>query len=74
MRPHFIEEWSNLFSGSREDEPAVVEPETNPQIVHEHRKSGHHSSDAPWPAEFPPQEQLELEGTSRLTTRVTYLV
>ena len=52
--PHVVNERSDSGDGSRDDEPAVIEPETYPQIVHEHREPDHHGSDAPWSAEFPP--------------------
>ena len=60
--PHVVNERFNSVDGSRDDKPAVVEPETYPQIVHEHRKSEHHGSDAPWSAKLPPglKSQCEL--------------
>jgi hypothetical protein len=56
MSPHLVNERFNPIDGSRDDEPAVIEPETYPEIVHEHRESDHHGSDAPWSAEFPSGE------------------
>ena len=52
--PHVVNERFDPGDGSRDDEPAVIEPETYPQVVHEHRESDHHGGDAPWPAELPP--------------------
>jgi hypothetical protein len=61
VSPHVANERFDSVDGSRDDEPAVIEPETYPQIVHEHRESDHHGSDAPWSAEFPPgKSQCEL--------------
>ena len=54
VSPHLLDERFDSVDGSRDDEPAVIEPETYPQIVHEHRESNHHSSDTPWAAELPP--------------------
>jgi hypothetical protein len=54
VSPHVANERFNSVDGSRDDEPAVIEPETYPQIVHEHREPDHHGSDAPWSAELPP--------------------
>lgn len=56
MSPHIGNKRFNSVDGSRDDEPAIVEPETYPQIVHEHRESDHHGSDAPWSAELPPDK------------------
>lgn len=60
VSPHIVNEWFNSVDGSRDDEPAIIEPETYPQIVHEHRESDHHGSDAPWSAELPPGKADEL--------------
>ena len=54
VSPHFLDERFDSVDGSRDDEPAVIEPETYPQVVHEHRESDHHGSDTPWAAELPP--------------------
>ena len=60
--PHFVHERLNSLDGSRDDEPAVIEPETYPQIVHEHRESDHHGRHAPWSAKLPPrQKQANFE-------------
>ncbi len=52
--PHVVNERLDSVDGSRGDEPAVIKPETYPQIVHKHRESDHHGSDAPWSTKLPP--------------------
>lgn len=54
MSPHLVNVRFNSVDGSRDDELAVMKPKTYPQIIHEHRESDHHGSDAPWTAELPP--------------------
>ena len=58
--PHFVNERFDSINGTRDDEPAVIKPEANPQIVHEHGESSHHGGDAPWTAKLPPIKQFEL--------------
>ena len=58
VSPHVVNERFDSVHGSRDDEPAVIEPETNPEIVHEHRESDHHGGDAPWSAELPPGKPM----------------
>jgi hypothetical protein len=64
--PHVVNERSNAIDGSRDDEPAVIEPEAYPQIVHEHGEANHHGSDAPWSAKLPAIKQFELVGRRRI--------
>ena len=66
MGPHFLNERSDSINGSRNDEPAVIKPEANPQIVHEHGEPNHHGGDAPWTAKLPPIKQFELAGRTRM--------
>lgn len=42
VSPHATEKWLNVADRARADELAIVEPETDPQIVHEHRKPKYH--------------------------------
>jgi len=65
VRPHLVDERFNSRNGSREDELAVIEPETYPQVVHEHRKSDHHGGDSPWSTKLPPHERLEMSWKKR---------
>ena len=74
--PHLVDKRFNSRNGSREDEFAIIEPETYPQVVHEHRKSDHHGGDPPWSTKLPPHERLEMSWKKRelRTIPVTHLV
>jgi hypothetical protein len=63
--PHLVDEWLNSGNGSRVDELAVIEPETYPQVVHEHRKADHHGGDSPWSAKLPPDEHFDMSWKKR---------
>lgn len=52
VSPHLIQEWLDTIEGCGINRLPVVEPETDPQIIHEHRKANYHSSYAPRTTEF----------------------
>jgi len=50
--PHAPEERLDVVDGSGVDELAIIEPQANPEVVHEDGESSHNSTDAPWTTKF----------------------
>ena len=60
MSTHSLEEGPNVIDRVRDDELAIVEPEADPEVVHEQREQCHQGSDTPWTAKLPVGVLIEL--------------
>lgn len=58
MHPHSLEERNDIVGRTWYHELPIVEPETNPQVVHQNREPDHHCGDAPRTAKFIPAERI----------------
>ena len=52
MTPNFDEQRLYLEQTVGVDKPPVVEPQAGPEVVHEHRETGHDSKYTPWTTEL----------------------
>src|SRR5579872_2276788 len=52
MTPDLQKQWFHLVQAMGIDEFPVIEPQTRPKIVHEHRKTGHDGKYTPWATEL----------------------
>jgi len=52
MTPDFEKQRLRLRQTMRVDKPPIIEPQANPEVVHEHRETGHNSKYTPWATEL----------------------
>jgi len=52
VTPDFEKQRPRLRQTMRVDKPPIIEPQTNPEVVHEHRETGHDSKYTPWTTEL----------------------
>ena len=58
VHPHSLKERNDIVDGIWRDQLSVVEPETNPQVIHENRKPDHHGGNAPRPPKLIPAKNI----------------
>lgn len=54
VTPHPRKERLDVLGRVRINKLAIVEPEANPEIIHEDREASHDGDDTPWPTELVP--------------------
>ena len=52
MTPDFEQQRFRLGQTVGVDELPIIEPQTSPEVVHEHRKAGHNGKYTPWSTEL----------------------
>ena len=71
VTPDFEEQGLHLGQTVGIDEFPVIEPQTSPEVVHEHRKAGHDSKHAPWTTELITTTRCETAGrTSKESSNI----
>ena len=65
VRAHALKEGANVVDAVGNDNLAIVEPQADPQVVHEHGEERHHGSDADGSAEFIPVRMREDQRVPR---------
>lgn len=53
MGPHSLEERLNVVDRAWSDKLTVIEPQADPQVIHENWEANHHSCNTPWSTKFP---------------------
>lgn len=59
MCPHCPQEWNNIVHRGRMHKFSIVEPQTNPQVVHQDGETSDNGSNSPWTTELIPIERWE---------------
>lgn len=52
MLPHATKEGLEVVYRGGPDQLTIIEPQTNPKVVHEDREASHDGHDAPWATKF----------------------
>lgn len=63
MTPHFEQEWLNIIHRSWIHEFAIVEPQANPQVVHQDWEASDDGCDTPWTTELETAWYINIEVT-----------